>query len=119
MPETPSTPTNWAGNVTFGAVRVHRPQTLDEVRRIVAAAGRAHVVGSGHSFNRVADTTGDLLRLDRLPRTVGIDREAMTATVDGGATYIDVGPVLHRAGFALANLPSLPHVTVAGACATG
>jgi alditol oxidase len=109
---------NWAGNVTFAAARVHRPRTLDEVRRIVAGADRVHVLGSGHSFNRVADTDGDLLRLDRLPRTVEIDREAMTATVDGGATYVDVAPVLHREGLALANLPSLPHVTVAGAVAT-
>ena len=27
MPET-----NWAGNLTFGAARVHRPSTVDEVR---------------------------------------------------------------------------------------
>ena len=28
--------TNWAGNVTFGAARTHRPASVDELRRIVA-----------------------------------------------------------------------------------
>jgi xylitol oxidase len=119
VPEPSSRPTNWARNVTFGAVRFHRPGTVEEIRRIVAGADRVHVLGSGHSFSRVADTDGDLLRLDRLPRRIEVDREALTATVDGGATYIDVGPALQREGWALANLPSLPHLTVAGAVATG
>ena len=27
--------TNWAGNVIFGAARVHRPESIDNLRRIV------------------------------------------------------------------------------------
>src|SRR5205809_556511 len=61
----PSSLTNWAGNVAFGAARVHRPETVEEVRRIVAGAERVRVLGSGHSFNRLADTGGDLVRLRR------------------------------------------------------
>jgi xylitol oxidase len=61
----------------------------------------------------------DLVRLDRLPREVDIDAAAGTVTVGAGMRYADVAVPLHRAGFALANLASLPDITVGGACATG
>ncbi|HCT76471.1 MAG TPA: FAD-binding protein, partial [Micromonosporaceae bacterium] len=48
--------TNWAGNVTFGAARVYRPDSVGELRRIVAASARIRALGSGHSFSVVADT---------------------------------------------------------------
>ncbi|MDT0266448.1 FAD-binding protein [Streptomyces sp. DSM 44915] len=110
---------NWAGNITFGAARLHRPTSLDELRRVVAGAERAHVLGSGHSFNRVADTTGDLLRVDGLPRRVEIDAERRQVTLSGGLRYAELAAELHAAGFALANLASLPHISVAGSVATG
>ncbi|MEV4894122.1 D-arabinono-1,4-lactone oxidase [Nonomuraea sp. NPDC055795] len=111
--------TNWAGNVTFGAARVHRPESLDELRRVVAAGPRVRALGSGHSFSRVADTGHDLVRLDGLPPTVEIDAERSTAIVAAGLRYAEVAGHLHRAGFALANMASLPHISVAGSCATG
>ena len=37
--------TNWAGNVTYRARAVHRPRTLDELRRIVARAPSVRVLG--------------------------------------------------------------------------
>jgi alditol oxidase len=39
-------------------------------------------------------------------------------TVDGGVRYGDLSGPLDAAGFALNNLASLPHISVAGACAT-
>ncbi|HZN19314.1 MAG TPA: FAD-binding protein [Micromonosporaceae bacterium] len=110
---------NWGGNVTFRAVRLHRPASVDELRRIVAGSRRVRALGSGHSFSLVADTTHDLVRLDRLPATVEIDAASLTATVGAGARYAEVAAELHRAGFALANLASLPHISVGGAYATG
>lgn len=110
---------NWAGNVTFGAARLHTPSSLDELREIVAAAERVRVLGSGHSFNRIADTDGDLVRVDGLPRTVAVDPERHTVTVNAGIQYGQLAGALHDAGFALANMASLPHISVAGSCATG
>ncbi|KXK63102.1 FAD-binding protein [Micromonospora rosaria] len=110
---------NWGGNVTFAAARLHRPRTLDELRRIVAASRRIRALGSGHSFSAVADTTGDLVRLDRLPHTVDVDPDSSTVTVAAGATYAEVATRLQAAGYALANLASLPHISVAGSVATG
>lgn len=111
--------TNWAGNITFQAQRVHHPSSLDELRALVAATPRLRALGTGHSFNRLADCPGDQVRLDRMPYLLEIDRERARVRVGGGLRYADLGPSLHEQGFALANLASLPHISVAGSCATG
>lgn len=111
--------TNWAGNVTFGCARIHQPETLDELRRLVQTSAKVRALGSGHSFNLVADSTDDLVRVDRLPPSIEIDPVASTVTVNAGMRYAELAVALHRAGFALENLASLPHISVAGSCATG
>ena len=110
---------NWAGNVTFRAARVHHPASVAELGRIVAGARRVRALGTGHSFSRVADTTGDLVRLDRLPREVEIDPAGRAVTLAAGISYAELAGRLNRAGFALASLASLPHISVAGSVATG
>ncbi|MFD5462641.1 FAD-binding protein [Kitasatospora sp. NPDC127059] len=110
--------TNWAGNVRFRAERFHEPRSVDELRRIVAAGRSVRVLGSGHSFNPIADTTGDLVSVAGLPRTVEPDGRAGTVRVSAGTRYGELAAVLDRAGLALHNLGSLPHISVAGACAT-
>ncbi|GAB2572266.1 alditol oxidase [Streptomyces capparidis] len=111
--------TNWAGNVEFSARHMHRPESLDRLRELVASGARVRALGSGHSFNRIADTPGTLIRLDRLPPAVEVDAAAGTVRVGAGTTFAELCAVLRRHGVALANLPSTPHFTVAGACATG
>ncbi|GAA1910081.1 alditol oxidase [Streptomyces sodiiphilus] len=112
-------PKNWAGNITFAPARVHRPAAVGELQEIVAGAERVRALGTGHSFNRVADTEGDLVRLDGLPHRFEPDPASATVTVAAGMRYAEVAGLLHAEGFALANLASLPHISVAGACATG
>ena len=51
---------NWADNYTFKAARIHRPGSSDEVRRLVARADKIHAIGTRHSFNGIADSSGDL-----------------------------------------------------------
>jgi FAD/FMN-containing dehydrogenase len=111
--------TNWAGNYSYSATRVHEPESLEQLREIVRNTPRLRVLGSRHSFNDIADTTGDLLSLRRMPRIFDLDAEAGTVTVDGGVRYGELCATLNSAGFALHNLASLPHISVAGACATG
>jgi len=110
--------TNWAGNITFGARRLHRPAALPELREIVAAGGPVRVLGSGHSFNRMADTTGDLVSLAGLPRVVEIAADRQTVRVDGGIRYGELADRLHAEGLAVHNMASLPHISVAGAVTT-
>ncbi|MET9232384.1 FAD-binding protein [Lentzea sp. NPDC003310] len=111
--------TNWAGNITFAPSHLHRPESVDELRRIVAHSPKIRALGTGHSFSRVADTAHDLVQLDRLPRRVVIDHDASTVTVTGGMRYADLIYLLHQERLALANLASLPHISIAGACSTG
>jgi xylitol oxidase len=110
--------TNWAGNVVFGTETLHRPKTITEVQETVAAAGNLRVLGSGHSFNRLADTGGALLSLADLPRTVSIAPDRTSVRVDGGLRYGDLAAPLAAAGLAVHNLASLPHISVAGAVTT-
>ncbi|MGN9765412.1 FAD-binding protein [Micromonospora sp. SD12] len=110
---------NWAGNVRYAARRHHAPASLDELRRLVAGSERLRVVGTGHSFNRLGDTTGDLVSLAGLPGTVALDPDRRAVTVPAAMRYGDLASWLHARGYALANLASLPHISVAGAIATG
>jgi len=110
--------TNWARNVEYAAARFHRPTSLDEVTEIVARAKAVSALGSGHSFNTIADTPGDLISLEAFNPEVVLDREARTVTASGGIRYGELGARLQAEGFALANLASLPHISVAGAIAT-
>ena len=110
--------TNWAGNIVFGARRVHRPASVDEVRELVVAGGPLRVLGSGHSFNRMADTSGDLVSLAGLPRVVAVAPDRRSVRVDGGIRYGDLAVRLEAEGLALHNMASLPHISVAGAVAT-
>ncbi|HET7017086.1 MAG TPA: FAD-binding protein, partial [Streptosporangiaceae bacterium] len=103
--------TNWAGNVTFRAARTHRPGSVTELRQLVARSDRVRVLGTGHSFSSIADTTGDQISLDGLPTAFVIDVERHRATVSGSMTYGQLAPRLHEAGYALANLGSLPHIS--------
>ncbi|MGC4863997.1 FAD-binding protein [Micromonospora sp. DT53] len=109
---------NWAGNVRYAAKAFHRPTSVDELRRLVAGSSRIRAVGSGHSFNRLGDTDGDLVSLAGLPPVVEVDPERGQVTVSGALRYGDVARQLHTQGYALANLASLPHISVAGAVAT-
>ena len=111
--------TNWAGNVTFSAERTYCPFCVDELQRLVARSGHVRALGTGHAFNRIADTPGDLVSVDGLPRVIQIDAERACVKVSAGLRYSELAAHLHRAGYALHNLASLPHISVAGACATG
>ena len=109
---------NWANNVAYRAARYHEPTTVDELCAVVAAATKVRAIGSRHSFNTIADTDGDQVSLAAMPRVVEIDEAGHTVTVDGGIRYGELAERLQSRGMALANLASLPHISVAGACAT-
>lgn len=118
-PATDGPRTNWAGNVSFGARRFHRPSSVTELRRLVAGSDRVRALGTAHSFNRIADTSGDLVSVAGLPERLEIDPGRRTVTVGAGMRYGELATRLYASGWALHNLGSLPHISVAGACATG
>ncbi|TDU88208.1 xylitol oxidase [Kribbella voronezhensis] len=110
---------NWAGNIEFGAKTLDVPESVQELQELVAANDKVRVLGSGHSFNRIADSPGRLVSVADLPQVLEIDEEARTVTISAGLRYGEVTAAVQAQGFALHNLGSLPHISVAGACATG
>jgi xylitol oxidase len=110
---------NWAGNLSYSTSTLRHPQTIDQLRDIVTRSSKLKVLGSRHSFNRIADSDAALVSLEALPKIIDVDLQRMTATISAGLRYGDIVPALHAAGVALHNLASLPHISVAGAVATG
>ncbi len=111
-------PTNWAGNVRFRVDHVEAPSSLEQLQSLVARSSTVRVLGSGHSFNDIADTPGVLVSLADLPMVVDVDSDRLTVTVSGGLRYSQLCADLHDRGYALHNLGSLPHISVAGSVAT-
>lgn len=109
---------NWAGNIGYRGEVAH-PTTLDEVRSLIGAGGPVRMLGTRHCFNDIADTAGTLIALDRMPRVFEISPERDAVRVSGALRYGDIAPLLEAEGLALANLASLPHISVAGAVSTG
>lgn len=109
----------WAGTYTFRAAEIVAPTTIDEARRRVAAEPSIRALGTRHSFNDLADTHGVLLDLTGVPSDIVIDEGARLVTVGAGTRYAVVARHLADRGWALHNLGSLPHISVAGATATG
>lgn len=110
---------NWAGNLTYSADRVVRPATVAELRTIVAGTDRLRPLGTRHSFNDVADIPGGTqVDVSDIDCPLRIDEDAGTVTVGAATRYGDLAGPLDAAGYALANLASLPHCTVAGSVAT-
>jgi xylitol oxidase len=109
--------TNWAGNYSYRAHTVHAPSSIAELQEIVRAAPRVRVLGSRHSFTDLADSA-ELLTFDRMSPDLLVDRGAMTASFGSSMRYGELAQELAREGLALANLASLPDITVAGAVST-
>lgn len=113
---------NWAANLTYSSARIERPRTLAELSGIVAGEPRVRALGSRHSFCDVADTTGVHVQLDLLDDgrpPLDVDPGTGIASVRAGLRYGEVAADLHAQGRALTAMASLPHISVAGAVATG
>lgn len=110
--------TNWSGNLTYHTDNVFTPASIMEVQELVKKCTRLRALGSRHSFNTIADSNQNLFSMSALNKIIALDKEAKTVTVEAGIKYGELCQYLHENGFALHNLASLPHISVAGACST-
>lgn len=76
------------------------------------------VLGSGHSFSEIAGTSGVLVSLDDLPPVFEVAGDRRSVRVGAATRLGDLAERLHRHGLALHTMPSLPHISIAGACLT-
>jgi xylitol oxidase len=109
---------NWAGNLTYSTANVHYPKSVEEVQQLVKSSAKLKALGTRHCFNTIADSKHEQISTKELNKVVSLDAKAHTVTVDGGIKYGELAPYLHQHGFALHNLASLPHISVAGSITT-
>jgi len=112
----------WAGTHTFAAPRHLDATSIEQVQVAVSQAGRAgervRALGTRHSFNGLADTTGTLIGVTAIDPDPVLDEAARTVTFGAGIRYGALAAWLDECGWALHNMGSLPHISVAGATAT-
>ena len=113
----PAPRTNWAGNYRYSTDRLLLPKSVEEVQQAVKSGGKMRALGARHSFNGIADSKDTQISLKLLDQMV-LDSKSRSVTVGAGVTYGRLAPYIDEQGFAVHNLASLPHVSVAGACAT-
>ncbi|MFW7414650.1 FAD-binding protein [Demequina sp. SO4-18] len=110
----------WAGTHTFGAAELIDARSIPEVQDAVAGAdGPVRALGTRHSFNDLADSAGRLVTVTGIPAEPEVDESTRTVTVGAGTRYGELAVWLEARGWALHNMGSLPHISVAGAVATG
>jgi xylitol oxidase len=109
---------NWAGNIEYSTSNIHYPTSVEEVQSLVKKFNKVKALGSRHCFNDIADSKFTLIGMEKMNNVVSLDKDARTVTVEGGVKYGHLCPYLESEGFALHNLASLPHISVAGACTT-
>jgi xylitol oxidase len=109
---------NWAGNITYSTTNIHRPSSVEEIRELIRSNSSLRTLGSRHSFNRIADSSHALVSTENLQGIIALDKVQHQVCIQSGCRYGDIALFLHENGYALHNLASLPHITVAGAVAT-
>ena len=110
---------NWAGNLEYSTSNVFYPKTVTEVQSIVRKKDQLRGLGTRHCFNTIADSQYNLVSSNKLNNILSLDTEKKTVTIEGGIKYGELSPWLEQKGYALHNLASLPHISVAGSIITG
>src|SRR5690349_14862983 len=110
--------TNWAGNVVYSTQKQHIANAAADAQEFVKNRNNVKVLGTRHCFSTIADSHSEFLSLMPMRQVADLDEGVRTVTIESGMTYGQLCPSLDTKGWALHNLASLPHISVAGACST-
>jgi xylitol oxidase len=110
---------NWAKNITFSSQNFIEIENITQLQKVIESSNKLKVVGTGHSFSEIADTTGTLISLKNLDPEIEIDEKSQTVKVAAGTSYANLAKYLEKNGWAISNLASLGEITIAGAIMTG
>jgi xylitol oxidase len=109
---------NWAGNLEYSTEKLTVANSLEEAQAFVRKQQKFKVLGTRHCFNDIANSSDQFLSLKAMDKVVSLNPDARTVTIESGMTYGQLCPHLDEKGWALHNLASLPHISIAGACST-
>ena len=110
---------NWSKNVDFNDRAFLQPESLAELQELVRSNAKLRARGTAHCFNEIANTSSYAINLAKMPKTIEVNSESKSVTVAAGLKYGELAPELHKQGWALNNLASLPHISIAGSISTG
>ena len=110
---------NWSKNVDFNDRGYLQPESLTELQEVVRSNAKLRARGTAHCFNEIANTSSYAINLSKMPQTIEVNSGSNSVTVAAGLKYGELAPVLHQQGWALNNLASLPHISIAGSVSTG
>lgn len=83
--------TNWAGNYTYRAAKLHQPETIEKLQELVASSNKLKALGTRHSFNDIADSPGDLISLKHFNQILELDPANNSVTIEAGVRYGELG----------------------------
>lgn len=110
---------NWSKNVEFNDRSYLQPESLAELQELIRSNPKIRARGTAHCFNEIANTSSYAINLAKMPKVIEVKPETKSVTVAAGLTYGELAPALHSQGWALNNLASLPHISIAGSISTG
>jgi xylitol oxidase len=110
--------TNWSRNLEYSTGILQTVASPEELVDWVSRQVRFKVLGTRHCFNDIADSRDGFLSIADTNSVGALDAVNRTVTVEAGTRYGELAVWLDERGFALHNLASLPHISVAGGCAT-
>ena len=110
---------NWSKNVDFNDRAFLQPESLAELQELVRSNAKLRARGTAHCFNEIANTSSYAINLAKMPKTIEVNSESKSVIVAAGLKYGELAPELHKQGWALNNLASLPHISIAGSISTG
>jgi xylitol oxidase len=111
--------TNWSGNIDFAASALETPGSVAELQACVSRHDAVRALGTAHCFNGIAATRGVQIQVTGLDSSIDIDSTSHTAWVPAAMKYGELAKALQPYGFAVRNIASLGHISVAGAVITG
>eukprot|EP01135_Chromosphaera_perkinsii_P004150 Nk52_evm57s270 gene=Nk52_evmTU57s270 len=115
---------NWERSVKFSYSKWCDIKSVEEIQEIVKHAAEqgmgVKVVGSGHSWNNIANPLegGLALNLDDLNSLVSVDAPRQLVTVQAGMRLFELNNLLEKHNFSLPNHPSIDEQTVAALLST-
>ena len=108
---------NWSGTYHFHTDRVFQPQDVAAVVEEVRSTAKLRALGTRHSFNGIADSSSAQISMLGL-KNVEVNAGDHSVRAGAGVRLGDLAIEIDKQGWALHNLPSLPHISLAGAVTT-
>jgi FAD-linked oxidoreductase len=114
---------NWSGNVQWDPATIAFPETEKAIQQLVLQALRdkrnIRMIGTGHSFTPLSQTSDVLLSLDNYQGLVSVDKTTHQVRVRAGTKLHRLGELLFEQGLAMENMGDVDRQSIAGTISTG